>query len=70
VYSGKVSAAQIAESVFDAIRQGAFYIYSHPNALGAVKNRFDDIVTQRNPTDPFTERPEVRADLVRALRTL
>jgi NAD(P)-dependent dehydrogenase (short-subunit alcohol dehydrogenase family) len=70
VKSGKVSAAQIAESVFDAIRQGAFYIYSHPNALGAVKNRFDDIVTQRNPTDPFTERPEVRADLVRALRTL
>jgi hypothetical protein len=54
--------------VFDAIREKQFYIYSHPNALGAVKTRGEDIVTARNPTDPFAERPQVREQIVGALR--
>ncbi|HCE07549.1 MAG TPA: hypothetical protein DEQ40_02900, partial [Oxalobacteraceae bacterium] len=41
VSSGKVSAAQVAEWTFDAIRDGKFYIYSHPGALGNVRARME-----------------------------
>jgi NAD(P)-dependent dehydrogenase (short-subunit alcohol dehydrogenase family) len=60
VSSGKVTAAQVAERTFNAIRVGSFYIYSHPHALGNVQTRMEDIILQRNPTDPFEAAPHVR----------
>lgn len=68
VGSGKVSAAQVAQKVFDAIRANQFYIYSHPQAIGSVQNRLEDIMLARNPTDPFAHKPELGAQLRRALR--
>ncbi|NUT13892.1 MAG: SDR family oxidoreductase [Cupriavidus sp.] len=68
VGSGKVTAAEVARITFDAIRDQSFYIYSHPQALAPVRQRFEDIVGQRNPGDPFADKPEVRAGLVAALR--
>jgi NAD(P)-dependent dehydrogenase (short-subunit alcohol dehydrogenase family) len=68
VTSGKVSAAQVAQMVFDAISANRFYIYSHPKALKSVQTRMEDIVQARNPTSPFIERPEVGEELKRALR--
>jgi NAD(P)-dependent dehydrogenase (short-subunit alcohol dehydrogenase family) len=60
VSSGKVSAADVAERTFDAIKEGRFYIYSHPHALGNVQTRMEDIVLQRNPSDPFAAAPQIR----------
>lgn len=68
VESGKVSAAQVAGLVFDALRERRFYIYSHPKALGAVQTRLEDIMLARNPTDPFADKPQIGADLRAALR--
>lgn len=68
VNSGKVTAADVAQLTFDAIRDENFYIYSHPQALATVRHRMEDIVNQRNPGDPFGDKPEVRASLVAALR--
>ncbi|SOY43927.1 SDR family oxidoreductase [Cupriavidus taiwanensis] len=68
VGAGKVTAAEVARITFDAIRDESFYIYSHPQALAPVRQRFEDIVGQRNPGDPFADKPEVRAGLVAALR--
>ena len=68
VTSGKVSAAQVAESVFEAIANNQFYIFSHPNALGNVQTRMEAIVKIRNPPDPFAARPEVGAGLRAQLR--
>jgi NAD(P)-dependent dehydrogenase (short-subunit alcohol dehydrogenase family) len=59
VSSGKVSAAQVAQTVMDAVGAGQFYIYSHPQALGNVQTRMEDIVQGRNPTDPFAARPDI-----------
>ena len=66
--SGKVSAADVAAKVFAALRDNQFYIFSHPKALGGVQLRMEDVLQQRNPTDPFQERPEVGAQLRAALR--
>lgn len=68
VASGKVSAAEVAAKVFDAVANGAFYIYSHPRALGNVESRMQAIVQGHNPPDPFAERPEVGEQLKVALR--
>jgi NAD(P)-dependent dehydrogenase (short-subunit alcohol dehydrogenase family) len=68
VGSGKVTAAEVAQKVFDAIAADQFYVFSHPKALGNVKSRMEAIVEIRNPPDPFLERPEVGAQLRQALR--
>ena len=68
VNSGKVSAAEVAERTFDAIRADQFYIYSHPDALGIVQKRMEDIVAQRNPGDPYEATPHVRERLQNALK--
>ena len=69
VGSGKVSAAEVAQKVFDAIAANQFYIYSHPKAIGSVQARLEDIMLARNPTDPFAHKPELGAELRRALRS-
>jgi len=68
VSSGKVTAAMVAQLVFDALAENRFYIYSHPQALGNVQSRMEDIVAARNPSDPFAKRPEVGDQLRKALR--
>jgi NAD(P)-dependent dehydrogenase (short-subunit alcohol dehydrogenase family) len=69
VGSGKVTAAQVAQSVFDAMADDQFYIFSHPKALGNVQNRMESIIGQSNPADPFAERPEIGHELKAALRS-
>jgi short-subunit dehydrogenase len=68
VSSGKVSAVQVAQFVFDAVAHDQFYVYSHPQALGNVQSRMEAIVQQHNPPDPFSARPEVGEKLRAALR--
>jgi short-subunit dehydrogenase len=68
VGSGKVTAAQVAQKVFDAIAANQFYIYSHPQSIGSVQTRLEDIVQARNPTDPFVHKPELGVELKKALR--
>jgi NAD(P)-dependent dehydrogenase (short-subunit alcohol dehydrogenase family) len=69
VGSGKVSAADVAQKVFDAIAANQFYIYSHPKAIGSVQVRLEDIMLARNPTDPFSHKPELGVELKQALRS-
>ena len=68
VSSGKVTAAEVAAKVFQAMEAGDFYIYSHPRALSSVRTRLEAIVVGTNPPDPFEERPEVAQQLRSALR--
>lgn len=68
VTSGKVTAADTAALVFDAIEGGRFYVYTHPQALGMVQTRLEDVVQGRNPTDPFAGKPEIGQQLKTALR--
>ena len=68
VGSGKVSAADVAQLVFDAITGNQFYIYSHPKAIKSVQTRFEDILQARNPTDPFADKPQIGQQLKDALR--
>ena len=68
VSAGKVTAAEVAQKVFDAVAANQFYIYSHPRAIGAVQTRMQDILLARNPTDPFADKPALGAQLRADLR--
>ncbi len=68
VESGRVSAADVAQMVFDAVAANRFYIYSHPKAIRSVQTRLEDIMQARNPSDPFADKPELGEKLRSALR--
>ncbi|HEY3046724.1 MAG TPA: SDR family oxidoreductase [Polaromonas sp.] len=68
VGAGKVTAADVAQLVFDAMAANQFYIYSHPKAINSVQTRLEDIMQARNPTDPFADKPEIGQQLKQALR--
>lgn len=59
VSSGKLSAADVAVQTFEAIAEDRFYIVTHPKILPSVELRLRDILDRRNPTDPFTYKPDV-----------
>ncbi len=63
VMSGKVTAQDVAEIVFKGISDGQFYIFSHPQALGGVAQRMNDIVNQNHPAEPYAATPQVREAL-------
>ncbi|MFU0620540.1 hypothetical protein ACMZ59_27485, partial [Klebsiella pneumoniae] len=68
VSSGKLTAADVAALVFDAIDHRKFYIFSHPQALAGVQTRLEDVMQGRNPTDPFIDKPEIGTLLRAKLR--
>jgi len=59
VSSGRVTAAEVAEKVFECIRENRFYCLTHPKILGSVELRMQDILAGRNPSDPFSLKPAV-----------
>lgn len=60
VANGKVTAQQVAEQTFDAIRQQQFYIYSETEVLANARTRMEDILQQRNPSDPYANQPHIK----------
>jgi hypothetical protein len=68
VNSSRVTAEQVARMTFEAIRDDRFYIYSHPNRLAGIAARLSELLEQRNPGDPLTGLPQVRAKLETAVR--
>jgi hypothetical protein len=60
VQSGKLSAADVAGTTFEAIAARRFYIVTHPPIMATVKLRHEDIEQMREPTDPMSLKPEVK----------
>jgi NAD(P)-dependent dehydrogenase (short-subunit alcohol dehydrogenase family) len=54
VESGKLSAREVAELTFDAIRENRFYVITHPAIMPSVQMRLDDIAQQNHPRDPMS----------------
>jgi short-subunit dehydrogenase len=67
VSSGRVTAPEVAALTFAAIEAEQFYIFSHPQALGLVRTRLEDVLGPRNPSDPYADKPELGEALKAAL---
>ncbi len=63
VESGQLTAIQVAQLTFAAITEGRFYILTHPKIVSSVALRLEDIVQQRNPSDPFAHKPGAKPKL-------
>jgi NAD(P)-dependent dehydrogenase (short-subunit alcohol dehydrogenase family) len=63
VERGKLSAADVARMTYEAIAAERFYVLTHPAILSAIETRCTDILQQRNPSDPYAARPQVRPTL-------
>jgi len=57
--AGRLTAADVARLTFDAIREDRFYVVTHPRILQSVELRLQDIVAQRQPSDPFSFKKDV-----------
>jgi NAD(P)-dependent dehydrogenase (short-subunit alcohol dehydrogenase family) len=53
VHSGRLSAADVAQAVFEAVREERFYILTHSKINGAIRARMEDILSSRDPTNPL-----------------
>ena len=53
VSSGRISATDIAELTFQAVREERFYVLSHPKIRGAIQARMEDLLVGTNPRDPL-----------------
>ena len=42
---GRLTAADVAQTVFEAVRDERFYILTHPKIMGAVQARMEDILS-------------------------
>jgi NAD(P)-dependent dehydrogenase (short-subunit alcohol dehydrogenase family) len=51
VSSGRITAEQVGDLVFEAIRDERFYILPHKKIKGAIETRMQDILLERSPTD-------------------
>lgn len=50
-----ISPRQVADCVFDALSKDKFYIITHPEMKPLLQLRADDILQERNPTNPFAD---------------
>ncbi|MBE0615843.1 MAG: SDR family oxidoreductase [Burkholderiales bacterium] len=53
VTSGKISADDVAQKVYEAVRDERFYILTHPRIKPSIQWRMEDILQERNPTNPM-----------------
>lgn len=60
IESSRLSAAQVAQMTFDAIRAERFYVFTHPRILPTVSSRVRHAVEGLLPADPYEGQPENR----------
>jgi NAD(P)-dependent dehydrogenase (short-subunit alcohol dehydrogenase family) len=53
VESGKLTAGDIANAVFESVRDERFYILPHPRIKPAIEARMRDILDESSPRDPL-----------------
>jgi NAD(P)-dependent dehydrogenase (short-subunit alcohol dehydrogenase family) len=53
VQSGKLTAADVAQKVYEAVHDERFYILTHPKIKPSIQWRMEDILQERNPTNPM-----------------
>jgi len=57
VKSGRISADQVADLVFQAIATDKFYVLPHQRIKPAIETRMQDILLERDPTNTLNRKP-------------
>jgi NAD(P)-dependent dehydrogenase (short-subunit alcohol dehydrogenase family) len=62
VTHGKITAAQVAELTFDAVKCDRFYVFTHPKIMPGVEARFRAALAGTDPADPYATRPDAKPE--------
>jgi short-subunit dehydrogenase len=62
VTHGKITAAQVAELTFDAVRGNRFYVFTHPKIMPGVEARVQAALAGTDPADPYATRPDAKPE--------
>jgi NAD(P)-dependent dehydrogenase (short-subunit alcohol dehydrogenase family) len=60
VLGGRITAAEVAEQTFAAVRANRFYVFTHPKILPSVRDRFEAALAGDAPADPYAGRPSAK----------
>jgi short-subunit dehydrogenase len=60
VSSGRMTATQVAETTFAAVRDNRFFVFTHPQILPTVRARFEAALRGDAPADPYATRPSAK----------
>ena len=55
-----MTAEQVAQMTFAAVREDRFYVFTHPQILPTVQARFDAALHGDAPADPFAGKPAAK----------
>ena len=62
-----MTAEQVAQMTFDAVRENRFYVFTHPQILPTVQARFEAALHGAAPADPFAGKPVGQAAVTRRM---
>ncbi len=65
VAGGKIGAADVARMTFEAVLEGRFYVFTHPQILESVQARHEAALSGGPPADPYGQRPDRRPNAAR-----
>jgi hypothetical protein len=65
VAGGKIGAADVSRMTFEAVLEGRFYVFTHPQILESVRARHEAALSGGHPADPYGQRPDRRPDAAR-----
>lgn len=60
VSRGRMTAEQVAQLTFDAVRNNRFYVFTHPQILRSLQARFAAVSSGDPPADPYADRPSLK----------
>ncbi len=60
VAGGRIGADEVARMTFEAVEEGRFYVFTHPQILPSVRERFEAALSGGAPADPYGQRPDRR----------
>jgi NAD(P)-dependent dehydrogenase (short-subunit alcohol dehydrogenase family) len=60
VSSGRMTATQVAETTFAAVRDNRYFVFTHPQILPTVRARFEAALSGDAPADPYATRPSAK----------
>jgi NAD(P)-dependent dehydrogenase (short-subunit alcohol dehydrogenase family) len=60
VSSGRMTAEQVAQMTFDAVREERFYVFTHPQIMPTVRARCEAAMHGDPPADPFATKPSAK----------
>jgi short-subunit dehydrogenase len=63
-----LDAAEVSRMTYQAVREGRFYVFTHPDMLENTRPRFERMLAGQDPAPVYADQPEMRAALLASMK--